>query len=92
MNPGYLGATLSPSMKYADLDKGGVAGALEAAHEAFKQGHRYALFEVVVLCACVQATIPEWATDALMEMHEHLEDERKSGDWRDHHEQASDRD
>lgn len=70
--------TLAPDMKFANFLNGGVAGALDAAHQAFKAGHKYALFEVVVLCACVQATIPEWATDALMEMHEQIESGRLS--------------
>lgn len=32
----------------------------------FEMGKRYALFEVVAWCATLQATVPEWAVDALI--------------------------
>jgi hypothetical protein len=52
---------------------------LDMARESFEKGERSALLYAVALCARVQAVIPEWATDALLDAQRGLE----SGEYKD---------
>lgn len=52
--------------------KGGLLGnlpdLLEEARRSFEDGNRWQLWEVLYYCALFQATVPDWAVDAMIEI------------------------
>jgi hypothetical protein len=50
--------------------KAALGPALDAAHEEFLKGDRFVLFDVILFCATLQAVIPSWAVDALLDIGE----------------------
>ena len=65
------------------LVDGGILGTLpdllEKARSSFEQGDRWQLWEVLYHCAIFQATVPDWAVDALIEVNSKVHDGRCKG-------------
>lgn len=66
-----------------DGKEGGLLGnlpdLLAKARLSFEQGDRWQLWEVLYYCALFQATVPDWAVDALIEVNSKVADGRSKG-------------
>jgi hypothetical protein len=71
--------SFSPDLEERLWGDDAILGYLEEGRKTYESGDRSALLGIARLCASLQAVIPDWATDALLDIMQKLE----SGDLND---------